>query len=277
MLLSIKAKKTICLTLLPPCSLGPFTFPLLGAPILLSLLLIPNSALQSGSHLTSPLCQGTPLSQELLLASTLRARPRLLPPSCSSHLCAPCSWRTAGFNKDVRAEDSEIPRQDLQACLCRMLPPSHPVWPHQRPAPLTNSTVTALAGHLLALPLLSLGLPSLQMSQAIVLSTHHPTRSLPSVLLPLQAQFCLRATVPAIPATPVLWLSLSIVQSSAHGTCSERLCLSCPAKIASLSFPSAPPPTSINGSILVTPLMGSLFGFFVVCWPGSRGPVTAYF
>ena len=148
MLLSIKAKKTICLTLLPPCSLGPFTFPLLGALILLSLLLIPNSALQSGSHLTSPLCQGTPLSQELLLASTLRARPRLLPPSCSSHLCAPCSWRTAGFNKDVGAEDSKIPWQDLQACLCRMLPPSHPVWPHQRPAPLTNSTVTALAGHL---------------------------------------------------------------------------------------------------------------------------------
>ena len=131
------------------------------------------------------------------------------------------------------------------------------MWPHQWPAPRANSTITALAGHLLALPLPSLGLLSLQMSQATILSTHRPTPGLPSVL-PLQAQFCFRAAVPAIPATPVLGLSLTIVQISAHGTCLERLSLSCPAKIASLSFPSAPL-TSVNGSILVSPLMGSLF------------------
>lgn len=68
----------------------------------------------------------------------------------------------------------------------------------------------------------------------------------------------LSSAVPAIPATPVLGLSLTIVQISAHGTCLERLSLSCPAKIASLSFPSAPL-TSVNGSILVSPLMDSLF------------------
>lgn len=47
---------------------------------------------------------------------------------------------------------------------------------------------------------------------------------------PPQAQLCLRATVPGIPAPLVLWLSLSNVRSSAQGTCSERLCLGCPAK-----------------------------------------------
>ena len=174
------------------------------------------------------------------MASTLRAWPRLLPPSCSSHLCAPRSWRTAGFNKDVGAEDSEIPWQDLQACLCRMLPPSHPVCAPQRPAPCTNSTVTALAGYLLALPLLSLGLPSLQMSQAIVLSTHRPTPSLPSVLLPPPSS--------ALPQSHCAWYSCSPGAVAITLQCPELSSghllgaplPGLPSQIASLSFPSAP-------------------------------------
>lgn len=49
------------------------------------------------------------LTQELLLASTVRALLRLFPSSCPSDLLPPCSWRMAGFNGHLRAEDSKIP------------------------------------------------------------------------------------------------------------------------------------------------------------------------
>lgn len=150
----------------------------------------------------------------------------------------------------MRTSEQKTPKdplQDAQACLCRTLPLSHPAWHPKQPAPHADSTVTALAGNMLALSL-SLFLLSLQMSQATVLSTHHLTRSLSSVLPALQVQSCLRAFVPAVPSAWMLFpltLWLFIVQISAQGRNSERLSLSAPSEIVPLALAGAHPSKSV--------------------------------
>lgn len=106
------------------------------------------------------------------MASAFRALLKIFPFSCPSDQLSPCSWRMAGFNKDLRAEDSKIPTagpsglslQDVSSWPSRVATPNGQL-PMQ----------TALSGKLLALPLLFLFLLSLQMSWATVLPNHHLT------------------------------------------------------------------------------------------------------
>ena len=82
-----------------------------------------------------------------------------------------------GFNEDLGAEDSNNPTAGPSGLYLGHVLSAILRGHSKRLAPHANSTVTTPAGKLLALPLLSLFLLSLQMSQAIVPLPPAPPKS----------------------------------------------------------------------------------------------------